>query len=232
LRVSATFTAELLRGPLAFWLETLELNHRVSFADYGQVLQECLDPTSESNRNGSGGMNVFLIRPSDLRSALAETGQAIAALAARSSATALVLICPDQNPVSDLTPLTAPLAGLANLDLVTAESLADLYPVTAVFDPESDLSGNIPYTDPIFVAAATKIVRSLSLRSRPPVKVLALDADNTLWHGICGEDERSLHWGTEVIAARHKIEEGGIVKEDPLRRQRLRPLRKRSILIA
>lgn len=189
MRVSATFTAELLRGPLAFWLETLELNHRVSFADYGQVLQECLDPTSESNRNGSGGMNVFLIRPSDLGSALAETGQAIAALAARSSATALVLICPDQNPVSDLTPLTAPLAGLAKVDLVTAESLAELYPVTAVFDPESDLSGNIPYTDPIFVAAATKIVRSLSLRSRPPVKVLALDADNTLWRGICGEDE-------------------------------------------
>jgi amino acid adenylation domain-containing protein/FkbH-like protein len=152
------------------------------------VLQEALNPASESSLNGAGGMNVFLIRPSDLGSALAETGQAIAALAARSSATQLVMLCPDQAPVADLAPLTTPLSGLTKVDLVTAESLADLYPVTDIFDPESDSSGHIPYTDTIFVAAATRIVRSLSLRARPPVKVLALDADNTIWGGICGED--------------------------------------------
>ncbi len=133
-------------------------------------------------------MNVFLIRPSDLGDALAETGQAIAALAARTSATQLVVVCPDQAPVNDLSPLTAPLAGLANVDLVTAAELASFYPVEEIFDPESDASGHIPYTEPFYVAAATKIGRALSLRSRPPVKVLALDADNTLWGGVCGED--------------------------------------------
>lgn len=167
------------------------LNHRVSFADYGQVLQECLDPASESGQNGAGGLNVFLIRPSDLGSALAETGQALTALAARSSATQLVMLCPDHNPVSDFSPLTAPLAGLANVELVTDEKLAALYPVGEIFDPESDASGHIPYTEPFFVAAATRIGRVLSLRSRPPVKVLALDADNTLWGGVCGEDGAS-----------------------------------------
>lgn len=133
-------------------------------------------------------MNVFLIRPSDLGEALAETGQAIAALAVRSAATQLVILCPDQSPVADLTPLTSPLSGLANVDLVTDTELAALYPVGEIFDPESDASGHIPYTETIFVAAATRIVRALSLRSRPPVKVLALDADNTLWGGVCGED--------------------------------------------
>jgi amino acid adenylation domain-containing protein/FkbH-like protein len=152
------------------------------------VLQEALDPSSESGRNPAGGMNVFLIRPSDLGEALAETGQAIAALAARSAATQLVILCPDQSPAADLTPLTAPLSGLANVDLVTTEQLSPLYPVGEIFDPESDASGHIPYTETIFVAAATRIVRTLSLRSRPPVKVLALDADNTLWGGVCGED--------------------------------------------
>lgn len=151
-------------------------------------MQEALDPTSESSRNAAGGMNVFLIRPSDLGEALAETGQAIAALAARSTATQLVMICPDQAPVGDLTPLTAPLSGLSNVDLVTDAELAALYPVTDIFDPDSDASGHIPYTETIFVSAGTRIVRALSLRSRPPVKVLALDADNTLWGGICGED--------------------------------------------
>ncbi|MBL9157119.1 MAG: HAD-IIIC family phosphatase, partial [Verrucomicrobiales bacterium] len=133
-------------------------------------------------------MNVFLIRPSDLGEALAETGQAIAALAVRSVATQLVILCPDQSPVADLTPLTSPLSGLANVDLVTDAELAAFYPVADIFDPESDASGHIPYTETIFVAAATRIVRALSLRSRPPVKVLALDADNTLWGGVCGED--------------------------------------------
>jgi len=155
------------------------------------VLQECLDPTSESGQNGAGGLNVFLIRPSDLGDALTETGQAIASLAARSSATQLVMLCPDQTPVADLSTLTTPLAGLANVALVTDEQLAALYPVGEIFDPESDASGHIPYTETIFVAAATGIVRTLSLRSRPPVKVLALDADNTIWGGVCGEDGTS-----------------------------------------
>ena len=184
LRISATFTAEPLRGPVAFWLEALGLGHRLSFADYGQVLQECLDPTSESSRNGAGGMNVFLIRPSDLGDALAETGRALAALAKRSAATTLVILCPDQKPAIGVEAF----AELANIDLVTVESLAALYPVAEIFDPESEASGHIPYTEPQFAALATMIARRLSLRSRPPVKVLALDADNTLWGGICGED--------------------------------------------
>ncbi|MEQ1841584.1 MAG: HAD-IIIC family phosphatase, partial [Verrucomicrobiales bacterium] len=42
---------------------------------------------------------------------------------------------------------------------------------------------------PAMVAAlATLIARRISARLRPPVKVLVLDADNTLWGGVCGEE--------------------------------------------
>lgn len=136
-------------------------------------------------------MNVFLIRPSDLGETLSETGQALASLAARSAATQFILLCPDVHPVADLAALTTPLTGLANVDLVTAESLAALYPVSDLFDPESDASAHIPYSDAFFVAAATNIARGLSARIRQPMKVLALDADNTLWGGICAEDGTS-----------------------------------------
>ena len=179
---------ESLRGPLGFWLETTGLRHRLSFADYGQVLQECLNPASESGRNGAGDLNVFLIRPSDLGSSLSETGQALASLVARSTAANLLILCPEEIPVADLSPITAPLAGLPGIEVVTASELASLYPVAELFDPESNASGHLPYTEPFFVAAATRICRSLSLRHRPPMKVLALDADNTLWGGVCGED--------------------------------------------
>lgn len=129
-----------------------------------------------------------MIRPSDLGSSLAETGQAIAALVARSTAANLLILCPEEIPVGDLSSITAPLAGLPGIEVVTSSELASLYPVAELFDPEANASGHLPYTEPFFVAAATKICRSLSLRHRPPVKVLALDADNTLWGGICGED--------------------------------------------
>ncbi|MCB1207001.1 MAG: HAD-IIIC family phosphatase, partial [Verrucomicrobiae bacterium] len=151
-------------------------------------MQEALDPSSASARNGAGGMNAFLIRPSDLGDALAETGRALADLAGRSPAMHLILICPDGNPIPDLDPLTVPLAGLTNVEIVTSETLSELYPVGRIFDPESDESGHIPFTEAQYTALATMIVRRLSLRLRAPAKVLALDADNTIWGGICGED--------------------------------------------
>ncbi len=188
LRVIATFTAEPLRGPLAHWLRELGIDLDIRFADYGQVLQEALDPASGSARNAAGGMNVFLLRPSDLGSALEEALEAIASLATRSTATQLVLLCPEHEASVDEAAIAQRFDRLANAELITASDLASLYPVAQPFDPESDASGHLPYTDTIFVAAATRIVRSLSARLRPPVKVLALDADHTLWSGVCGED--------------------------------------------
>src|SRR5205085_6891008 len=48
--------------------------------------------------------------------------------------------------------------------------------------------GHVPYTPLFFTSLATAIVRKFHALNRPAFKVIALDCDNTLWAGVCGED--------------------------------------------
>jgi FkbH-like protein len=73
-------------------------------------------------------------------------------------------------------------ADLAAVHLVTPE------PVAEAHDPHGDELGHLPYTPVLFVALATAIARKIHSISTPPYKVIALDCDETLWAGICGED--------------------------------------------
>src|SRR5205823_5135111 len=64
----------------------------------------------------------------------------------------------------------------------------DLYPVLDYEDEYALKIAHIPYTPKFFVALGTMIVRRMhSLRSAPR-KVIAVDCDNTLWNGVCGEE--------------------------------------------
>jgi FkbH-like protein len=46
----------------------------------------------------------------------------------------------------------------------------------------------VPYTPLYFVALATALARKIHAITAPPFKAIALDCDDTLWAGICGED--------------------------------------------
>src|SRR4029077_18288493 len=63
-----------------------------------------------------------------------------------------------------------------------------LYPVAEVYDPHADELGHLPYTPEYFVALATAVARRIHAIGTRPYKVIALDCDETLWAGICGED--------------------------------------------
>ncbi len=52
--ISATFTADLLKEPLSFWLGRLGLDLPVRFAPYNQVFQQLLDPASLLAQNRGG----------------------------------------------------------------------------------------------------------------------------------------------------------------------------------
>lgn len=194
IQVSATFTAEPVHDGLTYWMNLLGIPAAIRFSAYGQVLQEALDPASASATNPAGGFNLFLLRHGDLltggtgKSALEEVVQAIAGLASRSTATQIVIFCPEKNRPDDTPDEARILHGLSNVIVISTSELAALYPVTGAFDEEAERSGKIPYTGPMFAAFATIIARRISARLRPPVKVLVLDADNTLWGGICGEE--------------------------------------------
>jgi amino acid adenylation domain-containing protein/FkbH-like protein len=249
LAVAATFTAEPLEEPLAWWMSELDVPARVRFAPYNQVFQELLTPGSllRGDRGGGhGGVNVVLLRWEDWlryeaasraeRVCLLATAEApaklernaadlVAALEQAASAAPvpwLLVLCPASPEAAEVAPFAAlaagleervrtDLSGLGNVHVVGGAEMADLYPVERPHDPHADDLGHIPYTPPFFTALATLIARRIHALTSPPVKVLALDCDHTLWRGVCGEDGPL---GVEVDAPRRVLQELALAQKD------------------
>jgi FkbH-like protein/non-ribosomal peptide synthase protein (TIGR01720 family) len=206
--VSATFTAEPVADGLAFWTEQLGLPATLRFAPYNQVFQELLNPASLTGAN-AGGVNLLLLRLEDWAGPAAAPDQAaleraaddlVAALGAavqRTPATYLVLLCPPAPAPAGLPPATDArlrariAAGLEPLSGVYVRDMAGdpaRYQVFDYHDPVAHEAGHMPFTPAGYALLATAAARMLFTLRRPPLKVIALDCDNTLWGGVCGED--------------------------------------------
>jgi FkbH-like protein len=68
------------------------------------------------------------------------------------------------------------------------QQIEELYPVENYEAPGGGQLGHVPYTETYYAALGTALVRRAHAITRPPYKVIALDCDDTLWKGICGED--------------------------------------------
>ena len=207
--ISATFTSEALEPTLAFWLGELKLDYLVRFAPYSQVFQQLLDPTSllGANRNG---INVVLVRFEDwarFRNAVSipeleievrNLESALRSSASTAPSPVLVCLCPSSRDfMSDPDrarfvarseeSLGSALRDIGTVHLVSAAEIERLYPVSGYDDPHADELGHVPYTPEFFAALGTMIARLLHARTNRH-KVIALDCDETLWGGVCGED--------------------------------------------
>jgi len=85
------------------------------------------------------------------------------------------------------TEATRRLETIPNTSAAQWSDFASRYPVSTVLDPVSDELGHIPYTPDWYASTATTLARDWTQQQRTPVKVLALDCDNTLWDGVVGE---------------------------------------------
>jgi FkbH-like protein len=186
--ISATFTAEPLETVLRFWGEQLEAHFEIVFAPFGQVVQTLLNPAGEFATNRRG-VNVVLVRTSDLGvRALENAAQIAGALktaAARDACPLIFVLCPSESDAIEAeNRLLSALPG-RTLDY---REVDHLYPVKTRFDASADHLGAIPYTSDYFAALGTALARRITGLSLVPYKVIAVDCDNTLWNGICGED--------------------------------------------
>ncbi len=197
--VSATFTAEPIQATVAFWGRRLNSDFEIRFAPYNQPLQTILDPTSVFATN-QHGVNVLLLRIEDfgeagpqLEANLQQLASVIRESPAHLHAPLIVVVCP-ASPGAHSTAqesaahLAARLEDAAGVQILRAEEIARLYPVDALHSPEGERLGRIPYTEIYFCALGTAVVRLAHSLVAPTYKVIALDCDNTLWQGICGED--------------------------------------------
>ncbi len=196
--VSATFTADAIEQTLAFWMRELGFDYRVRMAPYNQVFQLLLDPNGELAANRDG-VNVVLVRFEDWAAAGLEAGVSHFAASLRGAAQSfaaplLVCICPpppggDPERRRRLESEVAAAAGeMSGVYLALPDEIEALYPVAQVHDSLGDKLGHIPYTPAYFAALGTVVARRIHALRTPPFKAIALDCDDTLWRGICGED--------------------------------------------
>lgn len=210
--ISASFTAEPLQTPLEFWSRQLRHPWAVRFAPFNQLYQTLHDPASEFARNRRG-LNVMLLRLEDLgqftridQEALAQMESnynrlldEVARADGRFSVPLLMLQCPPSPALMDLEGWEAfsqraekrlheVLAGRRSVHARHWREMAGQYPAEVWHHPEGEYLGRIPYTDLYFALLATVVARQFDALTRPPFKVIAVDCDNTLWGGICGED--------------------------------------------
>ena len=226
--IGATFTAAPLEEPLRFWTGELSLPHDVVFAPYQQLFQNLLDIAGPFATNVSGA-NVALFRIDDLAAEDAyiefrrhadELIDALKTAASRDRVPLLICACPEsarfletddrQQLASRIyTQIETRLKNVPNLYVLDAGSIISRYQVTEVNDPLSDRAGHVPYHPEFYAALAAQIIRYVSALERRPMKVIAVDCDNTLWTGVCGED------GPDGV----RIESGRIAFQQFLKRQ-------------
>lgn len=234
--IAATYTAEPIAAPLAFWSEQLDIPAEIEFAPFGQVFQQLLDPASLMAKN-SHGFNVVLLRIEDLQTTKSESpteiaaqleanvGDLIAALrtaAQRTNAPLLACVCPPsqaaraRNEVATVIDrveaiLAAVAHDLPGVSVVTASQLLELYSVADYADEYGYQVGHIPYTPTLFTALASMIARQICRTRGAAREVIVLDCDNTLWSGVCGEKGSA---GVEIDPPHAALQEFMTAQED------------------
>lgn len=196
--IAATYTAEPVQPVLSAWLERSGLEPEIRFAPFNQVHQQLLDPGSLLAGN-RGGVNVLLVRPRDLgvdspsraRAAAREVAAALDEAVSRDGTPTLVMECPapDRGEVEETfaADLADQLGDVSGVEVLDAGEMARLYPVGDPFDPGGDEAARVPYREEMFAALATYLARRIIALRRKPYKVIAVDCDDTLWSGVCGE---------------------------------------------
>ncbi len=197
--VTATFTADLLKESLDFWMQELDLPFKVEFAPYNQVFQQLLDTSSLLSRNETG-IDVVLVRFEDwvkstdnaIREAEIEQNvqnfiQALTSVARQKIY--IVCICPtspNHRQWEDF--LASEIEGIGSVYVIKSSNVITHYPVSRIEDLHAEDIGHIPYTPAFFTAMGTMIARKIHAIKRDPYKVIVLDCDETLWQGVCAED--------------------------------------------
>ena len=102
-----------------------------------------------------------------------------------------LVLCPAR-PSAQQTKFSAAAMTLRALELprlrvLDARELAGAYAVCEMHDVVADELGHVPYTDEMWCALGAICSRGVLPALAPPLKVVVVDCDYTLWHGAVGE---------------------------------------------
>jgi FkbH-like protein len=235
--VTANFTAEPIRPALRFWFDRLRLGPgRLEFSAYNSVFQELMLPQS-ALASSVPGVNFLLIRLEDwareqhgyaragaITAGVQEFVAAFPVFAQRIPRPTILLLCPPSRIASAdevigslleflAADIRGALSGCAGVTVLDGKDVESLYPVRTVDDPAGDRNGHIPFTPAYWAALGTMLARHARALLQPPHKVIAVDADNTLWGGVAAEAgaghvQLDGHWREMQAFLRNRKEHG------------------------
>ncbi|HBE72103.1 MAG TPA: hypothetical protein DDW52_28535 [Planctomycetaceae bacterium] len=189
--VAASYSAQpISRGAICL-AEKLQLPIELDFTAYGQVFQTLLAPPPAD-------LLFVPIRWSDWDDQghnLEPVVDELSRYAEQARHTDLLIAVGPESEASESSRfadadarLAEKLIALPHVSLIVGgPHNGELASPSVIFDPVSLKTGHIPYTTEYFDTLAAQLVRYVYHATRPPVKVVVVDADNTLWNGVCGE---------------------------------------------
>ncbi|MFS0838697.1 HAD-IIIC family phosphatase [Paenibacillus sp. 1P03SA] len=206
----STFTADPIRPYVSWWGEQFGTRIDVRFAPYQQVFQELLNPDSSFSSEEAAGL--LLVRFQDwlrddrspeaqqikkLERALADLLQALSA--GRSTSPIFAGVFPVSASSGASPVMESYLEELGNrwkrelermehVQVIDFRELDVTFNIERIHDSTADQAAHMPFTPETFAAIGTLTARRLLAWQGHPFKVIAVDCDNTLWRGICGED--------------------------------------------
>lgn len=202
--IAANFTIDPIEEFLGFWMKTLEMESDIRIAPYNQVFQQLLD--GGLLRLNTSGVNLVCLdleawlTDEPLAIAQSKLDQAVGDLISMlqsprgAGAGGCVLIFPAdthseradviESAKARIQTECGSIPGWSAIDVAQA---AALYGVFQTRDAFAHKLAHIPFTELLYVAAATAAARWIRARTVKAKKVIVLDCDQTLWQGIHGE---------------------------------------------
>ena len=208
IEIAANFLATPLSASLALWLGRLNILSTPKFAPYDSVIQQLL---GDSRTHSHADLCVTLIRleswyhheravaPAMVQHNVDLLISSVVSAAKRQPGTVfLIMTCPlsaalqpDEDLAAAEERLKVGVSGLPNVDFLGVSELHQYYPATdyaALFIRGSAEEPDTTHYSPLcYATLGTMIARRISALFTEPRKVIAVDCDNTLWSGVCGE---------------------------------------------
>jgi FkbH-like protein len=202
--VAATFTAEALVPAIDLWSRAFGIRVRTRVLGFNQVQESLLDASGPLRKNL--GLNLVLVRPEDLLSGDADFANervdslldALAQCARHTNGRLVVASMPpvvsnlqwfDGDLVAKIrAKWNARITENTDLEVLDLSAVVENLGANASRAQAMELKTRSPYSPALYQELGREAARLIRRRYRPSAKVLALDADNTLWGGIVAED--------------------------------------------
>lgn len=191
LAIGASFTADPLDGFAPFWAQTLGVRVECSLTLAAQLFQSLLS-ADDTCRGDVSAVRSLLIRWSDFGGDAADAAQEIVAAVNAARVPYTLFICPERNENAAAPTFEQLRASLhPRCNVVDVAEVFEKYRVANVFDRHGDDAASVPYSQEAYAALCAELVRRAYAERRAPVKLIAVDCDNTIWRGVVGEDGAS-----------------------------------------